>query len=65
MSNQTSLTDHRLSPVLIWSGLTTEHQSRVIRLMAQLAFKLVVAQPNSALKEVNHAAASEQTQNRS
>ena len=63
MSHQTSLTDHRPSPVPVWSRLATEDQSQVIRLMAQLAFKLVVAQPNSPLKEVNHALAGEQRQN--
>lgn len=63
MSHQTSLTDRRPSPVPVWSRLAAEDQSQVIRLMAQLAFKLVVAQPNSPLKEVHHALAPEHSQN--
>ena len=63
MSYQPSLTGRRLGPGAVWSRLTTENQSQVIRLMAQLAFKLVVAQPNSPLKEVNDARALEHHQN--
>ena len=63
MAHQTSSVNSRICPVQIWTRLATEHRTQIIRLMAQLAFKLVVAQPNSPLKEVNHALAPEQSQN--
>jgi hypothetical protein len=63
MSDQTSLTNRRPPPVPVWTRLGTKDQSQVIRLMAQLAFKLVMAQPNSPLQEVNDAIVTEHTQN--
>lgn len=63
MSDQISLTKHHPSPLRVWTRLAAEHRLQVIRLMAQLAFKLVLAQPNSPLKEVTHALATEYTQN--
>lgn len=63
MSDQTSLPDRRPSPVPVWTCLGTKDQSQVIRLMAQLAFKLVMAQPNSPLQGVNDAIVTEHTQN--
>jgi hypothetical protein len=63
MVHQTSFTNHRASPAPIWTRLATEHRAQVIRLMAQLAFKLVVAQPNSPIKEEQHAVAPGHTQN--
>jgi hypothetical protein len=63
MAHQPSLVDCRASPVRVWACLTAEHRTQVIRLMAQLAFKLVLAQPNSPLAEVNHAAVREYPQN--
>ncbi len=50
-------------PVQVWARLATEHRSQVIRLMAHLACKLVLAQPHSPLKEVSHAVVSEPSQN--
>jgi hypothetical protein len=63
MAHQLSLADCRTSPVRVWACLAAEHRTQVIRLMAQLAFKLVMAQPNSPLREVNHAAVPECPQN--
>jgi len=63
MAHQTSSVNNRVSPVQIWARLATEHQTQIIRLMAQLAFKLVLAEPNSPLKEVRRAVVSDHTQN--
>ncbi len=63
MVHQTSFTNHRASSAPIWTRLATEHRAQVIRLMAQLAFKLVVAQSNSPIKEGQHAVATGHTQN--
>jgi hypothetical protein len=46
--------EHGVSPVQVWARLTAEHRSQVIRLMAQLAFKLVLTQSDSPFKEVQH-----------
>jgi len=61
MANQTPLA-HRVTTVQIWTHLAAEQQARIIRLMAQLAYKLVVAQPTSPLKEASHAVECEQPQ---
>jgi hypothetical protein len=63
MANQTPLAAHRVTTVQIWTHLAAEQRACVIRLMAQLAFKLVLAQPNSPLKEVPYAVECEQPQN--
>jgi len=63
MSDQMSCPDYRISPVRVWTQLGAEHRGQVIRLMAHLAFKLVLAQANSPLKEVPHAVAPERIQN--
>ncbi len=63
MSHQTLLTDHRPPPVPVWFCLGPKDQAQVIRLMAQLAFKLVMAQSNSPLQEVNDVIVTEHTQN--
>jgi hypothetical protein len=56
MARQTSLVTNRVSPpVQVWARLATEQRTQIIRLMAQLAFKLVLAEPNSPLKEVDGA----------
>ena len=64
MANQTPLAAHRATTVQIWMHLAAEQRARAIRLMAQLAFKLVLAQPNSPFKEVPHAVERQQPQNR-
>ena len=63
MAHQTLLTDRRPPPVPVWVRLGAKDQAQVIQLMAQLAFRLVVAQPNSPLQEVNDANITEHTQN--
>jgi hypothetical protein len=63
MAHQTSSVNSRICPVQIWTRLATEHRTQIIRLMAQLAFKLVLAEPNSPLKEVQSAVVSDLTQN--
>lgn len=63
MADQTTLTARHVTVVQVWTHLATDHRAQVIRLMAQLAFKLVVAQPNSPFKEVSYAVECEQPQN--
>ena len=63
MAHQTSSVNKRVSPIQIWARLATEQRAQIIRLMAQLAFKLVLADPNSPLKEVPGAVNSDPTQN--
>jgi hypothetical protein len=54
MFHQASSTDHHISSAQVWMRLATDCRTRAIRLMAQLAFKLVLAQPDSLIKESNH-----------
>jgi hypothetical protein len=63
MAQQIVVTHCGVTPVQVWARLGAEQRVQVIRLMAQLAFKLVLAQPNSPLKEVQHAVVSEPSQN--
>lgn len=63
MSEQMSCSDYRPSPVRVWIQLGAEHRAQVIRLMAHLACKLVLAQAHLPLKEVPHAVAPERSQN--
>ena len=63
MAHQTSSVNSRGCPVQIWARLATEQRTQIIRLMAQLAFKLVLAEPKSPLKEVQSAVVSEPNQN--
>jgi hypothetical protein len=42
---QSSPAECPVSPAQVWARLATDVQERTIRLMAQLAFKLVAAQP--------------------
>ena len=62
MSEQ-MLCECRLSLVRVWPQLRAEQRSQVIRLMAHLACKLVLAQAHSPLKEVPHVVAPECIQN--
>jgi hypothetical protein len=54
MFHQALSADHHISPAQVWVRLATDCRTRTIRLMAQLAFKLVLAQPDSIIKESNH-----------
>jgi hypothetical protein len=61
MSYQSSSADHYVSPTQVWTRLAVDYQMRIIRLMAQLAFKLVADQ-SSPIKESDHVV-SHHTQN--
>jgi hypothetical protein len=62
MSHQFSSADRHVLPAQVWVRLAASCRMRAVRLMAQLAFKIVAAQPDSLLKESNHAL-SHQAQN--
>jgi hypothetical protein len=49
--------DENLAPVQVWKYLSVDRQFQIMRLLAQLALNLVLAQsePNSTLPEVRHA----------
>lgn len=61
MSYQSSSADRHVSPTQVWTRLSTDYQMRIIRLMAQLAFKFVADQ-SSLVKESDHVV-SHHTQN--
>jgi hypothetical protein len=66
MSIQSSSTNCSISPAQVWARLATELQERAIRLMAQLAFNIVAAQPewpDVKNKESNHVSLPHQSQN--
>ena len=66
MSIQSPSTNCSISPTQVWARLATELQGRAIRLMAQLAFNLVVAQsgwPDVKNKESNYVNLPHQSQN--
>ena len=64
MSSQLPVSPPQPTLVSIWTCLTTERRRKAIYLMAQLAFKLAVAQPNSSLKEVQGVVRDEHSQDR-
>lgn len=57
MHSPSAPADPCVSPVQVWPRLATDRQLRAVRLMAQLAFNLVVALADSAPKEPNYAVA--------
>jgi hypothetical protein len=54
MSRPSKPTRHSVLPTQVWTCLAPERRSEVIRLMAQLAFKLVNAQAASFRQEAIH-----------
>jgi hypothetical protein len=62
MIDQPASAKHHVVPVQVWTRLTTDRQTRAIRLMAQLAFNLVLAQCDWAVKELDHAKPTDHTQ---
>jgi hypothetical protein len=62
MSQQTLSTELCPSLARVWARLATELQEQAIRLMAQLAFNLVIAQSDWAEKEQTHDLPSRHTQ---
>jgi hypothetical protein len=64
MSKQPAPSDRCMSPAQVWPALATECKTRVVWLLAQLAFNLVMAQAERNAQEVSHAAlSSRQPQN--
>jgi hypothetical protein len=62
MAHQTSSANYEVPSLQIWARLAAEHRVQVIWLMAQLALKLVLADPNSPLKEVQRGVVSDLSQ---
>ena len=62
MSQQTVSTDLCPSLARVWARLATELQEQAVRLMAQLAFNLVIAQSDWPEKEHTYDLPSRQTQ---
>jgi hypothetical protein len=62
MAHQTSSVHYEVPSLQIWARLAAEHRVQVIWLMAQLALKLVLADPNSPLKEVQRGVISDLSQ---
>jgi hypothetical protein len=63
MSRQSSSTDCYVLPAQVWVRLASDCRTRAIRLMAQLAFKLVADQSDELIKESKHVAPSCHAQN--
>lgn len=63
MLNQHVSIEHDLVSVQVWTQLTAELRARVILLMAQLAFNLVLAQTDLLVKEPNYVESTCSTQN--
>jgi len=63
MSDQSPAIAPPMSPAQVWARLTADHRARVIRLMAQLAFNLVAAQPDSPIKESDYVIPTQHAQN--
>jgi hypothetical protein len=58
MSDQPAPSERCVSPDQVWPALATECKTRVVWLLAQLAFNLVLAQVECTPQEVCHAALS-------
>jgi len=63
MIDQPVSTENRVGPVHVWARLTADRQAGAIRLMAQLAFNLVLAQSDSLVKEPCYDKPTHRTQN--
>ena len=63
MSRPSKPTRPAVLPTQVWTCLTPDRRSEVIRLMAQLAFKLVNAQADSFIREANHVVRPDTQQN--
>jgi hypothetical protein len=55
MSDQLAPSERCVSPTQVWPALATECKTRVVWLLAQLAFNLVMAQVEGNSQEVSHA----------
>jgi hypothetical protein len=58
MSDQPAPSERCVSPAQVWPALATECKTRVVWLLAQLAFNLVIAQVECNVQEVSQAALS-------
>ena len=63
MSHQSSSADRHVSPAQVWVCLAIDRRTWAIRLMVQLAFKLVVDQSETFIEESNHVVHSHHAQN--
>jgi hypothetical protein len=63
MIDQLISTENRVEPVHVWTRLTADRRAGAIRLMAQLAFNLVLAQSDSLVKEPRYDKPTHRTQN--
>ncbi|MEW6736604.1 MAG: hypothetical protein AB1489_35265 [Acidobacteriota bacterium] len=55
MSEQRDSTNHSVVPSQVWLNLTTDLKVKVIWLLSQLAFNLVITQLEQSRKEVSDA----------
>jgi hypothetical protein len=63
MSASTTPSANSVVPSKVWAALNADLQGRVLRLLAQLAFKLLITQTESSVnKETSDAHSSEQSQ---
>jgi hypothetical protein len=58
MANDSLPSDGCVSPAQVWGTLTTDCQTRIVRLLAHLAFHLVIAHAARHAEEVHHGALS-------
>jgi hypothetical protein len=63
MTDQPASTERHVAPVHVWTRLAADRQARAIRLMAQLAFNLVLAQFDLPVKEFDYVEPTGHTQN--
>jgi hypothetical protein len=63
MIDQPVSTENRVRPVHVWTRLTADRQAGAIRLMARMAFNLVLAQSDSLVKEPCYDKPTHRTQN--
>jgi len=63
MIDQPVSTEYRAGPVHVWARLTADRRAGAIRLMAQLAFNLVLAQSDPLVKEPSNDKPTHRTQN--
>jgi hypothetical protein len=63
MLDQLVSTENRVRPVHVWTRLTADRRVGAIRLMAQLAFNLVVTQSDLLVKEPRYDKPTRRTQN--
>jgi len=64
MSTSTAPSANSVAPSKVWAALNADLQGRVLRLLAQLAFRLLITQTELPVnKETSDAYSSEQSQN--